>query len=235
MIDTLKPVTLPEGAEITLRLAGPLPRAIAWLGDTLVRVGIMMLMGMLLAWMGRAGQGFYMIGFFALWEVYPILFEALWDGATPGKRMMRIAVVNGDGTPLAWRAAILRNVLRFADMLPVGYAVGLTSMVMDRQFRRLGDLAAGTVVIHRDAPGAPRMARRKAASAPAAVAPFAPAVKLTPLEQRAILDFAERKPTWSAERAAELAALASPLVAGLEAGAAVERLEGVAAALVERR
>ncbi|HST00236.1 MAG TPA: RDD family protein, partial [Usitatibacter sp.] len=127
MIDTLKSVSLPEGAEITLRLAGPLPRALAWLSDTLLRIGIMMLMSMLLAWFGRAGQGFFMIGFFTLWELYPILFEALWDGATPGKRMMKIAVVNGDGTPLAWRAAILRNVLRFADMLPFGYAAGLTS------------------------------------------------------------------------------------------------------------
>ena len=235
MIDTLKSVSLPEGAEITLRLAGPLPRAIAWLADTLLRVGIMMLMGMAAGFMGRAGQGFFMIGFFALWELYPIVFEGLWEGATPGKRMMNIAVVNGDGTPLRWRAAILRNVLRFADMLPFGYAAGLTSMVMDRQFRRLGDLAAGTVVIHRDAPGASRPARRKAAPVPAAVAPFAPAVRLTPLEQRAILDFAERKPTWSAERAAELAALASPLVGRLEGAAAVERLDGVAAALVERR
>jgi len=233
VIDTLKPVSLPEGAEITLRLAGPLPRALAWLADTLLRLGLMMLMGMAFAWIGRAGQGFFMIGFFALWELYPIVFEGLWEGATPGKRMMRIAVVNGDGTPLAWRAAILRNVLRFADMLPVGYAVGLASMVMDRQFRRLGDLAAGTVVIHRDAPGAARASRRKAP--PVVAAPFPPPVALMPLEQRAILDFAERRSTWSAARADELAALASPLVAGLEGPAAVARLDGVAAALVERR
>jgi len=235
VIDTLKSVSLPEGAEITLRLAGPLPRAIAWLSDTLLRVGIMMLMSMLLAFLGKAGQGFFMLGFFALWELYPIVFEALWDGATPGKRMMKIAVVNGDGTPLGWRAAILRNVLRFADMLPFGYAAGLTSMVLDKQFRRLGDLAAGTVVIHRDVPGTPRATRRKAAAAPAPVAPYAPDIALTALEQRAILDFAERRPTWSPERAEELATLAAPLVAGLDGASAVQRLDGVAAALVERR
>jgi hypothetical protein len=108
-------------------------------------------------------------------------------------------------------------------------------MVLDKQFRRLGDLAAGTVVIHREVPGAAREARRKATRAPVTAAPYAPPIKLTALEQRAILDFAERRPTLSSERAEELAALASPLVAGLDGASAVERLDGVAAALVERR
>lgn len=232
MIDTLKSVSLPEGAEITLRLAGPLPRALAWFLDFMLRLMATATLPAVFAWLGKAGQGAYFVAIFAMWELYPILFEALWNGATPGKKALNIAVVNADGTPLRWPAAILRNVLRAADMLPIGYMVGLTSMAMDRQFRRLGDLAAATIVIHRDA-GTARSPARKREARPAR--PMAPAVALTALEQRAVLDFAERRATWSAERGEELAGLAVPLVAGLEGPAAVARLESVAAALVERR
>ena len=233
MIDTLKSVSLPEGAEITLRLAGPLPRASAWFLDFMLRLVVTGSLPSLFRLAGNAGMGLYFVTVFVIWELYPILFEGLWNGATPGKRAFNLAVVNGDGTPIRWPAAILRNVLRFADMLPVAYMVGLTSMAMDRQFRRLGDLAAGTVVIHRDTP--PRTRNRKAAAAQVPAAPMTPAVALTALEQRAVLDFAERRPTWSEERAEELAALAAPLVEGLDGTRAVARIESVAADLVERR
>ena len=83
-------------------------------------------------------------------------------------------------------------------------------------------------MIHRDDP-APK------AAAPAEGAAMMPPVSLTPLEQRAVLDFAERRRTWSAERAAELAELAAPLVEGLSGAAAVERLTAIAQGLVRRR
>ena len=137
--------------------------------------------------------------------------------------------MNGDGTPIGWSAAFLRNVMRLADMLPIGYAVGLASMMLDRQFRRLGDLAAGTIVIYRDPVGAASKARRANLAAARA-----PAIALTALEQRAVLDFAERRVGWSDERAAEIAELAAPLVNGLAGADAVARLDAVAAALVER-
>ena len=228
MIDTLRPVSLPEGVEITLRLAGPFARARAWLIDFGVRAVVMISLPPLLAMLGQAGTGLVLISWFGVAFLYPLLFEALWNGATPGKRLCGLAVVRNDGTPIGWSAALVRNVLRFADMLPVGYAAGLTSMLLDREFRRLGDFAAGTIVIHRDAPF------RKAA-APTTAASVAPAVSLTPLEQRAVLDFAERRRTWSAERAAELAELAGPLVDGLHGAEAADRLAAVAAGLVQRR
>ena len=230
MIDTLRPVSLPEGVEITLRLAGPLARARAWLIDFAFRGFVTMSLPPLFGWLGRSGTGAILIALFAIWTLYPILFEALWNGATPGKRICNLAVVNSDGTPIGWPAAFLRNVMRFADMLPIGYAAGLVSMLLDRQFRRLGDLAAGTVVIHRD-PVA-RAAKTQAAATRAAAVP--PRVALSALEQRAVLDFAERRPGWSGERAAELAELATPLVGNLSGQAAVARLDSVAAALVER-
>ena len=227
MIDTLRPVSLPEGVEITLRLAGPLTRARAWLFDFLLRAMVSLSLPALFSWMGNAAGGFFILSMFAVWVLYPILFEALMGGATPGKRLCNLAVVMADGTPIGWPAAFLRNVLRFADMLPVGYAVGLASMLIDSQFRRLGDLAAGTVVIHREAVAA------AAKALPAQ--PVTPPVALTPLEQRAVLDFAERRRTWSVERAAELAEVAQPLVDGLQGEAAAARLSGIAAGLVQRR
>jgi uncharacterized RDD family membrane protein YckC len=227
LIDTLRPVSLPEGVEITLRLAGPLARARAWLFDFLLRAMVTISLPALFGWMGRAGSGLFILAMFVVWVLYPILFEALMGGATPGKRLCNLAVVNADGTPIGWPAAFLRNVLRFADMLPVGYAVGLASMLLDSQFRRLGDLAAGTVVIHRDAVAA------AAKALPAQ--PVVPPIALTALEQRAVLDFAERRRTWSAERAAELAEVALPLVDGLQGEAAATRISGIAAGLVQRR
>jgi uncharacterized RDD family membrane protein YckC len=228
VIDTLRPVSLPEGAEITLRLAGPVARARAWLIDFGLRLMIFVSLPPVFAPFGNAGWGLFLIASFVLMLLYPILFEALWNGATPGKRVCNLAVVHEDGTPIGWPAAFLRNVVRIADALPFGYAVGLGSMLLDRQFRRLGDLAAGTVVIHRDVVGAPVRVRKQAP-------PIAPAIALTPLEQRAILDFAERRPGWSEERAEELAEVAAPLIGQLHGEAAVARLEGVASHLVVRR
>ena len=228
MIDTLRPVSLPEGVEITLRLAGPLARARAWLFDFGLRMLVSLSTPALFGWLGAGGEGIGLIVLFVLWTFYPVVFEAMWQGATPGKRLCNLAVVNADGTPIGWPASFLRNILRLADMLPIGYAVGLASMLLDSQFRRLGDLAAGTVVIHRDHVSA-------AAKTAAPAQPFPSPVMLTPLEQRAVLDFAERRRTWSTERAAELAEIAAPLVGGLHGDDAAARISGIAAGLVRKR
>ena len=100
MIDTLRPVSLPEGVEITLRLAGPVARARAWLIDFGLRTVVMMFLPSVLSLLGDAGTGLMMIAWFAISTLYPILFEALWDGATPGKRICNLAVVHADGTPV---------------------------------------------------------------------------------------------------------------------------------------
>jgi hypothetical protein len=180
------------------------------------------------SWFGEAGVGLYMIFVFAVSTLYPVFFEALMDGATPGKRACNLAVVHADGTPVGWPAAFLRNIVRIADAMPVGYAIGVVTMLFDPQFRRLGDLAAGTVVIHRDAVAGKAS---KAAPAPGLASPVA----LTALEQRAVLDFDERRGTWSPERAAELAETATPLVGTLRGEAAVGRVASIASHLQGRR
>lgn len=230
MIDTLRPVSLPEGVEITLRLAGPVARARAWIIDFGIRTVIMASLPQVFLMLGDAGLGLYLITFFAVTVLYPVLFEALWNGATPGKRVCHLAVVHADGTPVGWPAAFMRNTVRIADALPVGYAIGFVAMLFDAQFRRLGDMAAGTVVIHRDAV-APKAGKAAAAAAPA----LAPPIPLTALEQRAILDFDERRGSWSAERAAELAETAAPLVGTLRGELAVGRMASIASHLQGRR
>lgn len=77
---------------------------------------------------------------------YYVFFEAFWKGQTPGKKMLGIRVRMADGTPLTFQASLIRNLLRVADFLPVGYFLGIIAMVVNPKFQRIGDLAANTMV-----------------------------------------------------------------------------------------
>ncbi len=92
----------------------------------------------------------------------------------------------------------MRNLLRAVDILPGCFGVALASMMMSARFQRLGDMAAGTLVVYREPP-----ADRTVAETGTDLRP--PALPLSLEEQRAVLDFAERVPFLNAERAAELA------------------------------
>jgi uncharacterized RDD family membrane protein YckC len=197
-IDTLRRLETPEGVEITLRLAGPVPRAAAFAIDLLIRTGLYLVL-LPLAGLAGLGVGLLLLALFLLEWFYPVLFE-LMRGATPGKRALGLVVVHADGTPVGPAASLLRNLLRAVDFLPLFYGLGLATMLVDRDFRRLGDLAAGTLVIHRE-PAA-------AATPLPAQQPRAPARPLDLATQQAVLAFAERSAALSAERRAELARLA---------------------------
>jgi uncharacterized RDD family membrane protein YckC len=225
-LDTLRPITTPEGVELNLRLAGPVPRACAWVIDLGVRAAIMLVLFMVLGGLGAFGWGLLLICGFLLEWLYPAVCEARFGGATPGKKMMGLRVVADDGTPVRASAAFIRNLLRAVDFLPVFYAVGLVSMLVHREFRRLGDIVAQTVVIYREDAHA-------AALIPQAQ-PIAPPLALSVEEARAILDFAERVPRLTPERADELAHIAEPLLGTSTAGATRERLLGIANHLVGR-
>lgn len=88
-----------------------------------------------------------MIAFVFFWGYY-IFFEIYWNGQTPGKRLVKIRVIRLDGTPVTPAEVVIRNLLRVIDLLPVAYAVGVVCMFINDKSRRLGDLAAGTLVIH---------------------------------------------------------------------------------------
>jgi uncharacterized RDD family membrane protein YckC len=225
-IDTLLLVATPEGCEIPLRLAGPLCRARAWLLDALIRFLIVSLVVQGLAFLGGLGAGLMLVSLFAVAWLYPILFEVYGGGATPGKRMSGLVVLHDDGTPVGWSASVVRNTVRFVDFLPLFYAVGFVAMLLDAGHRRLGDMAAGTVVAY-----------IRPVRPPAAVAPVvgeAPAVSLDIAEQRAIIEYARRADRLTPERAEELALLAGPLTAGLGGTAARKRLLSYGAFLLGR-
>ena len=147
MLDTCREVITPEGVPLQLPAAGPVPRALAWLLDLGIRTAVLAAMSLLLIPMGGLGQGLYLALMFLMFWAYPIVFE-VWHGRTPGKRALGLRVVARDGAPLGWMPAIVRNLLRTVDMLPFGYALGLVTCLCDRHGRRLGDLVAGTLVVH---------------------------------------------------------------------------------------
>lgn len=221
MIDTLAAVETPEGVDMTLRLAGPGPRLLAWLLDLAVRSIIIVIAAIPLGMMGQAGQGLILITIFALEWFYPVVWELTYKGQTPGKVALGLRVVRDDGTPLDLASSVLRNLLRAADFLPFLNVAALVSMVSNRHFKRLGDLAAGTVVVY-DRPARERRPPRRAD-------PIPPPFPLSLDEQRALMAFARRVGTLSADRGHELAGLAEPLWRAYPQRDRVETLLGIAA------
>jgi uncharacterized RDD family membrane protein YckC len=227
MLDTARRIATPEGIELALRLAGPVPRAGAWALDLVLRLAILAVLAMVLGVLGGFGLGVFLLCWFFLEWLYPAWCEVNWAGATPGKKVLGLVVLHDDGTPVRWPAALARNLLRAIDFLPVFYGFGLAAMLANRDFKRLGDLAAGTIVVYRE--GSPRGFRIPQAP------PLAPPVPLTLAEQRAILDFAERAPGLTAERAEELALIPHALTGRLDGPGAAERLVRIANYLVGRK
>lgn len=222
MLDTIKSIETPEGIELVLRPAGPVPRALAWALDMIIRFVLYTALLMVLAPFGGTGMGIFLVALFLLEWLYPVVFEVLWKGQTPGKRALGLRVLLGDGTPVGWGASLLRSLLMTADFLPLGYGAGLASMLLQKDCRRLGDLAAGTVVVYAEE----RLDRP--ATAPDPYPPEAAAVPLGLDEQQAIATFGERAASLSPERVQELADLLEPFT-GLKGPAAVARLKGIAA------
>jgi uncharacterized membrane protein SpoIIM required for sporulation/uncharacterized RDD family membrane protein YckC len=162
--------------------------------------------------------------FFILWGYY-VLWEGLADGQTPGKRYMRLRVVSDGGYSVSFAGSAIRNLVRIVDMQPVfTYGVGIASIVLTKQGKRLGDLAAGTLVvreqlIHREAGSGKREAAEKAEGAPAALARLTDdeyAVLERYIDRRASLDPARRAvlATRLVERFAHALAGAPPVAGG---------------------
>ena len=226
VLDTLTLVETPEGIALQLRAAGAMPRACAWAIDALFRMAVLWATSAVFVLLGSSGRGLYLILLFALMWLYPVLFEVLNDGQTPGKKLMRLRVINANGTPVTWIASIVRNLMRTVDMLPFGYAFGLVSCLIDPRARRIGDIVAGTLVVHADTAAGP--------SAAPPVPAVHPPLALTLAERAAIVDFGERAAQLTPERQRELAALL-PMLTHSSGALAVQRLHGMANALLGRR
>lgn len=225
MLDTVREIETPEGISLHLRAAGALPRAQAWMVDLVLRMGVFMLAMIPLSLFGAGGNGLAMLLLFALMWAYWVVCEVWLDGQTLGKRALGLRVVNADGTPVTWLPSVVRNLLRVVDVLPGVYGVGLASTLIDPYGRRLGDIVAGTMVIHAsDLPAGQQV--------PAAAAVPLPLV-LAADEQAALVEFAERSGQLTLQRQEELANLLTPLTARSDT-AAVRQLIGHANWLLGR-
>lgn len=242
-IDTLQAIELAEGVEVRLRIAGPLQRGTALaidLGLQLVLVIVISIIVGIAGWSFGAGtvaQGVWYLTSFFVWWWFPVFFEASSWGATPGKRAMGLRVVQTSGAPITFAQAVVRCFLRVADGMPYlgGGIMGLPTMgfglaccLATKRFQRLGDLAAGTVVIY------DKVLPEPAVPAPPPMAAARPVVALRPEEVRAVVAFRERAGLWSEGRRAEIADHASELT-GAKGSSGVSRMMAIAHWLQEKR
>ena len=151
-------VVTPENIPLVLELAGIGTRFGALLIDILIQAITTLVIGFVVAILAAAtsiakigGEGLWtalgIIAVFLIWFGYFILFEALWNGQTPGKRVMGLRVVRDGGYPVNFFAVATRNLVRIADFLPVSYAAGGLCVFFNPEYKRLGDLVAGTYVV----------------------------------------------------------------------------------------
>ena len=229
VLDTVVSAETPEGILLELRPAGLTARFYAFAVDWIVRVAIFYTIGIATSFAGGIGFAFFIILLFVLEWLYPVVFELTPSGATPGKRVFGLKVVMDNGLPVTAAASVTRNLLRAADFLPFGYGFAIVSMLLRRDCKRLGDIAAGTIVLHE-----PRTAPRIALDA---VAPVVPAAPLAPEDQAALIALAARAPRLTAERLDELAALAAVVSgdAGRRGPDVTRRVLGVAQWALGRR
>ena len=199
-------VDTPEGIGLPLTPAGPLARTPAFLIDLLLRL-LLAAFTLHLATLGDLGVGLSLLLIFLITWWYMVLFEVLWLGYTPGKRLLGLRVVQLDGTPPDWGSSLLRNLLRLIDMLPFGYGCGILSSLASPRFQRLGDMVAGTLVIHDSS-----NARRLSITAPDTANGRLPQQPLSGEEQSALLALAERQGSLSSARRSELTAILQPLL-----------------------
>lgn len=151
-------IETPELVSIEMPLAGIGSRFIALLIDTLIWLAAILLVA-LLSWMLVPGitafsklsaqwaVALYVFLLFLLNWGYFTLFEAFWNGRTPGKRVARIRVIQQSGRAIGLFESMARNFVRYVDQIPFFYAVGVIAVFATRQHQRLGDLAAGTLVV----------------------------------------------------------------------------------------
>lgn len=143
-------VLTPEKVVIRYDLVGIGPRALAHFIDLLLLIFATIAVSIGVGFLGALSAGLAsfvssLVTAFAFF-IYFIAFEGAAGGQTPGKRALGIRVIHADGTPLTWRGAIIRNVIRVGDLLPPPYLAGFLTMFLNERSQRLGDLFANTVV-----------------------------------------------------------------------------------------
>ncbi|MBV8895001.1 MAG: RDD family protein [Acidobacteriaceae bacterium] len=144
-------IRLPEGVLFAVPLAGPVTRCFAFLIDICILSALTTAFQLLTAFIRALhqdiGTGLLLVFYLAAWTLYGVLCEYLWFGQTIGKWLLGIRVVDATGLRLQLHQVVIRNLVRTLDLFPLFGLVAGVSMVSTRRLQRLGDLAAGTVVV----------------------------------------------------------------------------------------
>lgn len=215
-------ILTPEQVTITLPLAGIGTRMLAALLDALIIIATIffafiasVLVGSIIALQPHGLAASAVLSAFTLLFLFAFVFayyaglELLWDGQTVGKRALKLRVLRENGTPVDAAAVLARTIVRLVDFLPLGYLVGLISMVVDGRARRLGDIVGGTIVV-REWDNAPTLREITVGAEPAAWGPPAPGQEapvhlLTADEMAAAREFLRRAATFPPRERAALA------------------------------
>lgn len=158
--DEILQIDTPENVIFGYEIAGIGSRFMAALVDTLL-LGVIMaivyavlflILASIFADLGDVGGTWLIaliiiVSFILFWGYY-LFFELIWNGQTPGKRLVKIRVIRADGMPVTLSEVLIRNLVRLVDFMPASYGVGVITMFISQQSQRLGDLAAGTLVIY---------------------------------------------------------------------------------------
>ena len=207
-LDSLLNVQTPEGMEFTLHPAGLAVRSCAWLIDLFIQGILFMAIGISASLLRLVlGAWFlYILSFLINWFYYTT-FEIFWDGQSPGKKIMGIKVVRGDGSPINPGASFMRNLMRFADTFFYLFLIGFLIIISSKAYRRIGDWTADTLVIY-TSPNSGRFTSpffKPSMPYLSNFPPQYPMYKLGYEEKQAILSFARRYPLLGKARADEIA------------------------------
>lgn len=240
-LDTLQKIEIAEGVEINLRPAGVLVRGGAFMLDSLIKFGIYIVLGTIMSFFGgffsifssdstsfQFSIGIMTLVAFGLEWIYSIAFEASSMAATPGKRAFKLKVAQLNGSPITFNQSVVRNLLRFIDLFPGLGATGMITMLSNRRFQRLGDLAAQTVVIYSGEVDLLKRPTTEGQLPPINLGSIRPTVNLNREEQLAIVMYSERAKDWTQPRLEELASYTGSLVTTNDSQERVNQLHGIA-------
>jgi uncharacterized RDD family membrane protein YckC len=214
--DTDLVVATPERVSFDYQVAGLGTRAIAQILDMLIVLGILaavFFVASAFAVVGSAGAVLVLvIGSFVVIFGYFWVSESLWSGQTIGKKAFRLRAVGDRGEPLTFAQAGIRNLVRIVDFLPYAYGIGLVVLFANGKGKRLGDLAAGTIVV-KDSdhvwlwqlPGASSLPALPPTYATAASAAELALRRLDPELRRFVSSYGRRRPDLALEVRAQLA------------------------------
>ncbi len=217
-LDTDVAIETPEHIVFRYRIAGPMRRGLAYLIDLLACYGAFFGIAIIviLATAGShgfgetmstamgAGLGLLMLIIFFIQWIYFVVWEA-WRGTSLGKLALGLRVMTVTGRPIGFVAAVLRNLLRAADVLPMAYVTGLVTMLISSKFQRIGDLVAGTVVVVTERARAATALRLWPPAEPFELASLPEEVVLDADERTALELFLRRRGTLGVARERELA------------------------------